>query len=76
MLIKQHVPTNIMCDYVLICSIPAYMFFLGIGITPVPWILLGEWFVTETRSIAGGIASAMFFLSALISLQVLLENYE
>ena len=41
-----------------------------LGITPVPWILLGEWFVSETRSIAGGIASAMFFLSALISLQV------
>ena len=48
----------------------AYMFFLGIGMTPVPWILLGEWFVSETRSMAGGIASAMFFLSALISLQV------
>ena len=46
------------------------MFFLGIGMTPVPWILLGEWFVSETRSMAGGIASAMFFLSALISLQV------
>ena len=70
MLIKQHVPSNVMCDYVLICSIPAYMFFLGIGMTPVPWILLGEWFVSETRSMVGGIASAMFFLSALISLQV------
>jgi len=46
------------------------MFFLGIGMTPVPWILLGEWFVSETRSMAGGIASAMFFLSALISLQM------
>ena len=51
-------------------AFPAYMFFLGIGMTPVPWILLGEWFVSETRSMAGGISSAMFFLSALISLQV------
>jgi len=70
MLIKQQISSSVICDYVLIFSIPAYMFFLGIGMTPVPWILLGEWFVSETRSMAGGIASAMFFLSALISLQM------
>ena len=58
------------CDYSLLITIPAFMFFLGMGITPVPWILLGEWFVSETRSFIGGIGSATFFLSALISLQV------
>ena len=45
-------------------------FFLGTGMTPVPWILLGEWFVSDTKSLIGGIGSATFFLSALISLQV------
>ena len=47
-----------------------FMFFLGTGMTPVPWILLGEWFVSDTKSLIGGIGSATFFLSALISLQV------
>ena len=61
---------GMICDYSLLITIPAFMFFLGMGITPVPWILLGEWFVSETRSFIGGIGSATFFLSALISLQV------
>ena len=58
------------CDYTLLVSIPMFMFFLGTGMTPVPWILLGEWFVSDTKSLIGGIGSATFFLSALISLQV------
>ena len=59
-----------MCDWTLIICIPAYMLFLGVGMIPVPWILLGEWFVAETRSLVGGFASGLFFLSALVSLQV------
>ena len=51
-----------------------FMFFLGTGMTPVPWILLGEWFVSDTKSVIGGIGSATFFLSALISLQVPMIN--
>lgn len=70
LIIREHVKDSLICDYILIVSIPAYMFFLGVGMTPVPWILMGEWFLPETRSKAGGIASAMFFLSALVSLQV------
>lgn len=75
MMLKENAGTNqdtFIYDYILIVSIPTYMFFLGVGMTPVPWILMGEWFVPETRSKAGGIASAMFFLSALLSLQVIL----
>jgi len=70
MIVRDHLVVSPTCDYILIGSIPAYMFFLGIGITPVPWILLGEWFVSRTRSVAGGVASANFFLSALVSLQM------
>ena len=58
------------CDYVMLISIPSFMFFLGIGMTPVPWILLGEWFVSETRSFTGGLLSSLFSISALVSLQV------
>ncbi len=70
MIVKENIQDKYACDMILIAAIPTYMFFLGVGMTPVPWILLGEWFVPETRSKAGGIASAAFFLSALFSLQV------
>ena len=72
-LLKEYVPGVLVtqvCDWILIIAIPAYMLFLGVGMIPVPWILLGEWFVAETRSLVGGIASGTFFLSVLVSLQV------
>lgn len=61
------------CDCSLMVATPAFMFFIGVGMTPVPWILLGEWFVAETKSVIGGVVSAIYFLSALASLQVYLH---
>ena len=64
-LLKEYVQGDLViqiCDWILIIAIPAYMLFLGVGMIPVPWILLGEWFVAETRSLVGGIGNVQLYI--------------
>lgn len=70
---SEYLPAEIVkpvCSYVLLITIPVFMFFLGVGMAPVPWILLGEWFVPETKGMIGGVCTCIFFVSALLSLQI------
>ncbi|TRY68549.1 hypothetical protein TCAL_08629, partial [Tigriopus californicus] len=43
---------------------------VGMGMNPVPWILLGEWFTPVNRAFINSCGTALFFGSCLITIQV------
>eukprot|EP00094_Tigriopus_californicus_P008953 TCALIF_08629-PA protein Name:"Similar to Tret1 Facilitated trehalose transporter Tret1 (Apis mellifera ligustica)" AED:0.08 eAED:0.08 QI:0/1/0.5/1/1/1/4/0/476 len=48
----------------------SFMFSVGMGMNPVPWILLGEWFTPVNRAFINSCGTALFFGSCLITIQV------
>ena len=62
---------NLILGYVVAGAILFVMFATGVGMTPVPWILIGEWFPPANKAFIGSFCTALFNISNFLSIQVL-----
>lgn len=61
---------NLILGYVVAGAILFVMFATGVGMTPVPWILIGEWFPPANKAFIGSFCTALFNISNFLSIQV------
>lgn len=58
-------------NFIIVGGLFSFMFGIGMGMNPVPWILLGEWFTPVNRAFINSCGTALFFASCLLTIQVI-----
>eukprot|EP00095_Tigriopus_kingsejongensis_P011257 maker-scaffold708_size108518-snap-gene-0.15 protein:Tk11257 transcript:maker-scaffold708_size108518-snap-gene-0.15-mRNA-1 annotation:"facilitated trehalose transporter tret1" len=63
-----HVELTVNC--IIVLGLFAFMFTIGLGMNPVPWILLGEWFTPKNRAFINSCGTAFFFFTCFVTIQL------